>query len=60
LGNDLFGRNFIGILARDDICTEGISFTDKVPTSVASILVDNDGIPFLKHILIDYQRNFRN
>jgi hypothetical protein len=42
----MFGQNFIGILAKDDICTEGISFTDNVPTSVASILVDNDGTWF--------------
>lgn len=43
LGNDMFGKNFLGILEKDRINIEHVTFTDKAPTSVASIMVFEDG-----------------
>lgn len=43
LGNDMFGKNFIGILKKENINIDHVSFTEKAPTSVASIMVDPEG-----------------
>ena len=43
LGDDMFGRNFLKTIQEDNINIDNVTFTDKAPTSVASILVDNDG-----------------
>ena len=40
----MFGRNFIDILKSEGIDTSNVTFTKEAPTSVASILVDNEGI----------------
>ena len=43
LGDDMFGKSFIDILKGEGIDTSHVTFTTEAPTSVASILVDNDG-----------------
>lgn len=43
LGNDMFGRNFLETLRQDNVNTEHVTFTDRAPTSVASIMVDREG-----------------
>lgn len=50
----MFGQNFIGILKKDHINIEHVTFTDKAPTSVASIMVFEDGI----EILAGYLKRF--
>ena len=50
----MFGKNFVGILEKDNINVDHVTFTDKAPTSVASILVFEDGkfVEDMKKILI--------
>ncbi|CAF0960043.1 unnamed protein product [Brachionus calyciflorus] len=43
LGQDLFGQNFINILNKENLNIDHVTFTDKQPTSVASIMVDPVG-----------------
>ena len=57
----MFGQSFITSLQKDNINIENVSFTEKAPTSVASIIVDSTGIKtnhlfffYFKYIFFKY------
>jgi sugar/nucleoside kinase (ribokinase family) len=52
----LFGNNLIETLKKENINIQHVTVTTTSPTSVASILVDNDGISILIKTLFIFKQ----